>query len=244
MPVNDLLHRTGLPIVQTDDSFRYTLDSLLLAYFTPLTPTDQMIVDLCSGNAPIPLYLSLRTKAHIDAVDHHNPAKSNADASIRLNQLETQVTYHLLDARTCYKTLGHDVYDVVTCNPPYFSASQHQIISKEPLQASARHEVSITLEDVIVAGKRLLKNKGLLSLIHRTERLDELLELCKKHRMVVKTLRFVHPQANEPANVVLITIKKGAKQGGLQVLPPVITLDEFHENSEQIKAIYDGRFVL
>ena len=244
MPVNDLLHRTGLPIVQSDDSFRYTLDSLLLAYFTPVTKADTKVIDLCSGNAPIPLYLSLRTNAHIDAVDHHNAAKINAEASIRLNQLEDQITYHLLDARTCYQTLGHDVYDVVTCNPPYFSAEQHKIVSKEPLQASARHEVSITLEDVIVAGKRLLKNKGILSLIHRTERLEELLQLCIKHQMVVKTLRFVHPQASEPANVVLVTIKKGAKPGGLQVLPPVITLDEFHETSEQIKAIYDGRFVL
>ncbi len=244
MLVNDLLHRNGLPIVQSDDSFRYTLDSLLLAYYTPLAPSATKIIDLCSGNAPIPLYLSLRTAAQIDAVDHHNPAKINGEASIRLNQLEDQITYHLLDATTCYKTLGHDVYDVVTCNPPYFSSSQHQIKSKIPLQASARHEVSITLEDVIVAGKRLLKNKGLLSLIHRTERLDELLQLCIKHQMVVKTMRFVHSQATEPANVVLVTIKKGAKSGSLQVLPPVITLDEFHQNSEQIKAIYDGRFVL
>lgn len=244
MPVNDLLHRTGLPIVQSDDSFRYTLDSLLLAYFTPITPTDVKIVDLCSGNAPIPLYLSLRTKALIDAVDDHSPSKINADESIRLNQLADQITYHLLDARTCYKTLGHDVYDVVTCNPPYFSASQHQIISKTPLQAAARHEMSITLEDVIVASKRLLRNKGMLSLIHRTERLEELLQLCVKHRMVVKTLRFVHPQLSELANVVLVTIKKGAKPGGLQILPPVITLDEFYENSDQIQAIYDGRFVL
>ena len=244
MLVNDLLHRTGLPIVQSDDSFRYTLDSLLLAYFTPLTPVVSKIVDLCTGNAPIPLYLSLRTTAHIDAVDNHEPAKLNADASIRMNQLDHQITVHLDDVRTCYKTLGNDVYDVVICNPPYFSFAQHQVASKEPLQAAARHEVSITLEDVIVAGKRLLKNKGILSLIHCTDRLDELLQLCATHRMVVKTLRFVHPQATEPASVVLVTIKKGAKSGGLQILPPVITMDEFHQITEQIKAIYDGRFMV
>ena len=244
MLVNDLLHRTGLPIVQSDDSFRYTLDSLLLAYFTPLTPTDALIVDLCSGNAPIPLYLSLRTKALIDAVDHHVPAKQNAQASITLNHLDQQITYHLLDVKTAYQTLGSDRFDVVTCNPPYFSSTQHRAMSKEPLQALARHEVSITLEDVLIAGKRLLKNKGILSLIHRTERLDELIHLCDKHRLVLKTIRFVHPQASEPANVMLVTIKKGARPGGLQILAPVITLDENHEYTEQIKAIYDGKFVL
>jgi len=242
--VHDVLHAKGLPIVQSDDSFRYSLDSLLLAYFTPLTKSAKRIVDLCSGNAPIPLYLSLRTSAHIDAVDHHSPAFDNATASIRMNQKEAQITPHLLDVKDCYKTLGHDCYDVVTCNPPYFSTAKPSVVSKSIPQASARHETTLKLEDVLIAAKRLLKNKGVLSLIHRVERLDELLGLCQQHHLVVKSLRFVHSFIDQPANVVLVTIKKGALRGGLSILPPVITFDENREYSPQIKAIYDAQFML
>jgi tRNA1(Val) A37 N6-methylase TrmN6 len=242
--VHDVLHTKGLPIVQSDDSFRYSLDSLLLAYFTPLTKSDKRIVDLCSGNAPIPLYLSLRTSAHIDAVDHHLPAFDNATASIQLNHKDTQITPHLLDVKDCYKTLGHDCYDVVTCNPPYFSTAKPSVVSKSMAQASARHETTLTLEEVLIAAKRLLKNKGVLSMIHRVERLEELFLLSHQHHLVVKTLRFVHSFKDQPANVVLVTIKKGALSGGLSILPPVITFDENKEYTPQIKAIYDAQFML
>jgi len=242
--VHDVLHSKGLPIVQSDDSFRYSLDSLLLAYFTPLTKSDKRIVDLCSGNAPIPLYLSLRTSARIDAVDHHLPAFDNATASIQLNHKETQITPHLLDVKECYKTLGHDCYDVVTCNPPYFSTAKPSVVSKSMAQASARHETTLTLEEVLIAAKRLLKNKGVLSMIHRVERLEELFLLSQQHHLVVKTLRFVHSFKDQPANVVLVTIKKGALSGGLSILPPVITFDENKEYTPQIKAIYDAQFML
>ena len=244
MLVHDVLHSKGLPIVQSDDSFRYSLDSLLLAYFTPLTKSDKRIVDLCSGNAPIPLYLSLRTTAKMEAVDHHRPAFDNATASIKMNHKEHQITAHLLDVKTCYQSIGHDCYDVVTCNPPYFSTAKPSVVSKSNAQASARHETTLTLEDVLIAAKRLLKNKGVLSIIHRVERLEELFLLSQQHHLVVKSLRFVHSFQNQPANVVLVTIKKGALGGGLTILPPVITFDENKEYSPQIKAIYDAQFML
>jgi len=242
--VQDVLHSKGLPIVQSDDSFRYSLDSLLLAYYTPLTKSDKRIVDLCSGNVPIPLYLSLRTTANIDAVDHHRPAYENAIQSIRMNQKENQITPHLLDVKECYQTLGHDCYDVVTCNPPYFSTAKPSVVSQSTTQASARHETTLTLEDVLIAAKRLLKNKGVLSMVHRVERLDELFSLCQQHRLVVKTLRFVHSFQNQPANIVLVTIKKGASSGGLSIQAPVITFAENKEYSPQIKAIYDAQFMV
>lgn len=244
MPVHDVLHTKGLPIVQSDDSFRYSLDSLLLAYFTPLTPSTKRIVDLCSGNAPIPLYLSLRTTAVIDAVDHHNGAYHNAVESIAMNHKEHQITPHLLDVKTCYVTLGHDLYDLVTCNPPYFSTEKPSVVSTSATQASARHETTLTLEDVLVAAKRLLKNKGTLSLIHRVERLDDLFAQCVNHHLVVKTLRFVHSFADQPANVVLVTIKKGAQRGGLQILPPVVTFTKPNEYSPQIEAVYAAQFMV
>ena len=244
MLVHDVLHTKGLPIVQSDDSFRYSLDSLLLAYFTPLTPRVKTIVDLCSGNAPIPLYMSLRTTATIDAVDHHERSFHNATTSIAMNHKEHQITPYLLDVKVCYLTLGHDKYDLVTCNPPYFSTVKPTVVSASTMQASARHETTLTLDDVLVAAKRLLKNKGTLSLIHRVERLDDLFTECAKHRLVVKTLRFVHSFQDQPANVVLVTIKKGAQRGGLQILSPVITYDNPNEYSSQIQAIYAAQFMV
>ena len=66
--LNELLGRPLLKIYQDSDIFNFSLDSMLLASFASVGKRCKSIVDLCSGNAPIPLYLSLRTeigRAHV-----------------------------------------------------------------------------------------------------------------------------------------------------------------------------------
>ena len=238
MAIHDLLHYKRLSIQQTPNTFHFSLDSLLLAYYAPISNTTKTIIDLCSGNAPVPLFLSLRTTAHITGVELQEEAVDNANASIAMNQLEDQISMIHQDVRGIYRTIGHDVADLVTVNPPYYSTAKPSLISKKTEQAQARHEVSLSLEDVFVEALKLLKNKGQLCIIQRVERLPELIHLCEKTRLVATSIRFVHPFVDQPANVVILVAKKGVKPGSLAVLPPVITHEADGTYTPQINAMY------
>jgi tRNA1Val (adenine37-N6)-methyltransferase len=238
LAIHDLLHYKRLSIQQTPSTFHFSLDSLLLAYYAPISPSTSSIVDLCSGNAPIPLFLSLRTNANIVGVELQPQSVENANASIVMNQLQHQITMVQADVRGVYQSIGHDRFDLVTVNPPYYSTQNPLNVSKIPAQALARHEVEMTLADVFMEASKLLKNKGLLCIIQRVERLNDLLLLCEKTKLVAKSIRFVHPFLDAPANVVILTAKKGSKPGSLEVLPPVITHQSDGTYTPQIKAMY------
>jgi tRNA1Val (adenine37-N6)-methyltransferase len=238
LAIHDLLHYQGLSIQQTPNTFHFSLDSLLLAYYAPVASTTKHIIDLCSGNAPVPLFLSLKTKATIIGIELQSEAYNNAVASVAMNQKEEQITMFQADVKGVYKTIGHDRFDLVTVNPPYYATINLELVSKTQTQALARHEISLTLEDVFNEAAKLLKNKGLLCIIQRVERLNEMLELCTQTNLVPKSLRFVHPFIHESANVVLLIAKKGAKPGSLEVLPPVITHEADGSYTTQINAIY------
>jgi len=238
LAIHDLLHYKRLLIQQTPSTFHFSLDSLLLAYYAPISPSTVKIVDLCSGNAPIPLFLTLRTNADIVGVELQAESVANANASIVMNQLQHQISIVQADVRGIYKTIGHDLFDLVTVNPPYYATKDPLLVSKIPAQALARHEVTLTLEDVFIEATRLLKNKGQFCIIQRVERLNDMLLLCEKTKLVAKSIRFVHPFIDEPANVVILTAKKGAKPGSLEVLAPVITHLADGTYTPQINAMY------
>ena len=66
---NRLLNFGEMIIYQDDECLRFSLDSVLLANFVTIKQTDKMIIDLCSGNAPIPMLMSMRTKAKIFGIE-------------------------------------------------------------------------------------------------------------------------------------------------------------------------------
>ncbi|RXD25148.1 DUF890 domain-containing protein, partial [Acinetobacter baumannii] len=78
------------------------------------------IVDLCTGNAPVPLFLSLRSKAHITGVEIQDMSYDLATRNVAVNGLENRITIVKGDLKGIHEQLGKYAHDVVTCNPPYF----------------------------------------------------------------------------------------------------------------------------
>ena len=111
-------------------------------------------------------------------------------------------------------------FDVVLSNPPYFKYSNQSNINDDIHKTIARHEKTITLEQLIDVASYLLKNHGIFALVHRTERLVEIIELCKKKQIFIKRIQFVYPKRETESNLVLI---EGIKNGrnGLKVLQPL-----------------------
>lgn len=235
---NELLGRSLLKIYQDSDAFQFSLDSMLLADFVTITARTKRICDLCCGNAPIPLYMSLRTKALITGVEIQKESYDLAIRSILENHLENQI--HMLheNAIGISEKIGKNKYEVVTCNPPFFRVGSHQI-NPNDRKAIARHEITATLEDFIKEAQLLLNTKGRFAMVHRPERLTEILDLLRQYHIEPKRLRFVYPKLGSQCNHILIEGIKDGSAGGLVVLPPLIVYHDDDKWTKEVLKIYN-----
>ena len=177
---NKLLNYSNAYIYQDTEYFKMSLDSLLLAKFVTINMRDKNIIDLATGNAPIPMLLTYRTKAHICGVEIQEEVYNLANLSIKKNKMTQQISLINEDVNNITDYFKPDTFDVVTCNPPYFKTNNTLFENNNIIKASARHEKLLTLEDILRVSKYLLKNNGRLAMVHRTERLMEILFLRKK----------------------------------------------------------------
>lgn len=233
---NELLGRELIKIYQDTEAFNFSIDSMLLADFVSITKRVNRICDLCSGNAPIPLYLSLRCKANIVGVEVQKESYDLAIKSIKENNLENQIEMKLANLIDVHKELGK--FDVVTCNPPFFKIGDNQI-NPNDRKAIARHEVLATLDDIVNEASLLLNSKGKLAMVHRPDRLVEILEAFKKYNIEPKRLQFIYPKMNKECNHILIEGIKDGSKDGLRVLPPLYVYNEDNKWTDQILKIYN-----
>ena len=179
------------------------------------------IIDFCTGNAPIPMILSTLTDSNIIGVELQKEIYNLAVQSVKINNLEDRITLlnmNVLDIFNVYET---DSFDLITCNPPYFRVNEFSNLNNNMIKSIARHEIEIKLEDICRISKKLLKNNGSLVLVHRTNRLSEIINMLLKYNLQPKRIRFLYPKELENSNLVLIDARKNGNIG-LKVLPPLI----------------------
>ena len=234
---NRLLNFDDMIIYQDNDYFLFSLDSVLLANFVSLKLTDKLVIDLCSGNAPVPMLMSFRTKARIFGVEVQKYIYDMGVKSIDENGLNKQIELIHDDVMNIDNLFEAETFDVVTCNPPYFKYQASSLINENSGKAIARHEVKIKLVDIISKARYLLKSGGTLAIVHRPERLIEIIDLMRKNGIEPKKMRLVYPKMNKEANMVLI---EGVKNGklGLKILSPLIVHKENGEYVKEIKEMF------
>ena len=238
--VNDLLGYEGLKIIQRPDMFNFSLDSTILAYYVSINKTTKKIIDLGCGNGYIPIFLSLRTNALIHGVEIQEESYDLATRSVALNNLNNQINIYLGDMKEIHKHLGVAQYDVVTSNPPYFIYKEESLINANDYLTIARHEVKVTLDEVVHSANVLLKDGGTFAMVHRVERLMDILESFRKNKIEPKRILFVYPKTtSEEALVVFIEGKKSNKKGGLKILPPLYVYNEENKYTDKILKIFN-----
>ncbi len=238
--INDLLGYEGLKIIQRPDIFNFSLDSTLLASFVTINKSDKKIIDLGTGNAPIPLFLTLRTKAKIFGVELQTEIYDLAKRSVKLNNLEEQIEIINADARKIHQSLGVSTFDIVTVNPPYFPYQESSNINKNDYLTIARHEVYFNLDEVLQTSRRLLKDGGRLAMVHRAERMMDILETFRKYQIEPKRIRFVYPKQNSTeALAILIEGIMNGKKGSLKVLKPLYVYNNKGKYTTEILKIFN-----
>lgn len=235
--LNDLLAYKDLKIYQNTDMFSFSLDSVLLARFVKINKNVKQILDIGTGNAPIPLILSTKTKANITGVEIQKDVYDLALKSVIYNNLQDRINVLNGDINEQVKNWHTEMFDIITCNPPFFKVTQNVTLNESEYKKYARHELYLNLEQIVKISKKLLKNNGSLNIVHRPERFVEIISLMKANGIEPKRVKFIYPKKSENANIVLI---EGVKMGkpGIIVEPSLIAHNEDGSYTKEIQKLF------
>ena len=231
--INDLIGYKNLRIIQNSEWFSFSLDSVLLPRFVTINKDTKDILDIGTVNAPIPLILSTRTKCNIFGIEIQKDIYDLAQESIKINHLQDQIQLINDDVHNIGQYFKYGFFDVIVSNPPYFKLQEKSKINEDIHKTIARHELKIDLEEIIEISSMYLKNGGLLAIVHRSDRLIELISLFKKYKIEPKKIQLIYPKLGEESNIVLIEGKKGGNPG-MKIMPSIIVHNHDGTYSEEV----------
>lgn len=209
-----------LKIYQNSSYFSFSLDSIILANYVNIRLRDKNIVDFCTGNGVIPLIISNRTKNNIVGVEIQEKLAELATKSVDYNKLDDRITIVNEDVNE-FSSRHLNGFDLVLCNPPYFKVEDKSSFNESYEKMIARHEITFNLEDLCKCCKKVLKDNGNLYIVHRSDRLIDIIETLRKHNLEPKRIRFVYENVSKESTLVLVEAQKCGSVG-LKVDSPII----------------------
>ncbi len=202
------LQYNGLQIIQSDSQYRFTTDAVLLANFVR-DLSGKTCVDLGTGSAVVAVLVAAKKNPkHVYAVELQPQLADMARRTVAYNNLTDKITVLCEDMRQCRKDIGS--VECVVCNPPYRRAGsgEKQLASHIAL---CRHEVAITLKEVIETASGLLNTGGAFYMVHQMSRLAEIICLCRDSAMNVKQVLPVCSRKGHDPNLVLVRAVRSGK---------------------------------
>ena len=234
----DDLQLNGLKIIQNKNWFCFGIDAVLLSDFAKQIKSGETVVDLCTGNGIIPILLSGKTQASkIYGVEIQKEVALLANRNVEYNNLNSRVEIINRDLNNLKDVILSGSVDSVTVNPPYKKKGSG-IINDLDTKTISRHEISCTLEDIIRESARMLKSGGSLYMIHRVERLVDILSCMRDEKIEPKRLKFIHPKMNETPNLVLVEGKRSGRPF-LKVESPLYVYNTDGTYTNEIYNIYN-----
>ena len=232
----DDLELCGLQIIQDPNRFCFGMDAVLLSGFAEAQDGDK-VLDLGTGNGIIPILMSAKTKAaHLTGLEIQTDSADIARRSVALNGLEDRidiVTGDIKEAALIFKAAS---FDVITSNPPYMIA-EHGMQGTNEAKIIARHEVMVSLDEVVTAAAKLVRTGGSFFMVHRPFRLPEIIRTLSDHDLEPKRMRLVYPYVDREPNMVLIQAVRGGRPR-MSVEKPLIIYERQGVYSEEMVRDY------
>ena len=231
----DDLMRSGRVIIQNENEFCFSMDSVLIAHF-PKFKKNARVIDLGTGTGVIPLLIADEVK-EICAVELNSQMADLARRNVELNGLSEKIFVMEGDYRKHREIFKAESFDAAIANPPYTPITNGEA-NKISGIARARHEFTATLEDVVTAARYVLKFHGAFYMIHLASRLCEIVDALHRHQMEMKRLRMIQPKVGRDANLIMLEAVVGANVGNLKILPPLIVHNDDGSYTDEIYKIY------
>ena len=234
----DDLEFKNLKVIQNKNGFCFGMDAVLLSDFAKNIKRNAKVLDLGTGTGIIPILLCGKTELKkVIGVEIQEEVAKMAKKSILLNGLEGRFEILNCNIKELNKIYKKQTFDVIVTNPPY-KKQDSGIVNENEKKVISRHEITANLEDFIKIAKDLLKDKGELYMVHRPERLVDILELMRKYRIEPKLLKMVCPNKNKEPNLVLIKGVKNAKPF-LKIEKNLYVYDTENKYTKEILEIYN-----
>ena len=218
----------NLKIIQNKKWFCFGMDSILLSDFAKNIKPESTVVDLGAGTGIISILLSGKTKAKkIICVEKQKEMSELISKNIKINNLNLENIFK------------QKKVDAIVTNPPY-KEKKTGIENSNKQKFISKVETTASLEDFIKVSKQILKDKGQFFMVHRPERLIDIISIMRKNKIEPKRIRFVYSHMNKKENAKLVLIEgiKNAKPF-LKVENNIYVYDENGEYTEQINKIYN-----
>ncbi|MFA7637076.1 MAG: tRNA1(Val) (adenine(37)-N6)-methyltransferase [Monoglobales bacterium] len=214
--IDDL--QNGYRIIQDTDTFCFGTDAVLLSDFATVK-NGERVIDLCCGNGIIPLLLFAKYKpSHVTGIEIQEVSANLAKRTMQLNNLQDKTTIICDNLKNAKRFIEKPV-DVVTCNPPYTEWGSGYVNDCDS-KMIARHEIFCQLNDIFKSVSEILKFGGRFYMVHKSERLAEIISIAKSFKLEPKELQFLHGSVDKNSKLMLISFLNG---GGSQmtVYPPI-----------------------
>ena len=232
----DSLQRNGYDIIQHPGRFCFGMDAVLLSAFAQVKEGEK-VLDLCTGTGVLPILMEAKTRGeHFTGIEIQPESADMAKRSVIYNHLEEKIDIICGDLREAEAYFAAASFDVITCNPPYRPVN-HGIVNPSDSKAIARHEITCTLSDVLDAAKKLLRSGGRFYMVHRPERLAEILKKMSESGIEPKSLRVVYPTSEKEPSMILVEGRRGGKSG-MKVLKPLIIFDADGKYTKEVASVY------
>ncbi len=218
----------GVRLYQRAGGYRFSVDSVLLAGFARLSRSVKMVADLGAGSGVVGLVLATRCPwVSVLLVEIQEGLSSLAERNIVLNRLQDRVAVLRADVSSVAFEGDRNLlegFDAVVSNPPFRRPGTGRV-SPCGERAVARHEIRLSLKDLLRTSSALLKTRGRFYMIHHPSRFSEAVCTMRDFHLEPKRVRFVHPDGSSEATMVLIEAVKG---GGteLKVERPLFVYEE------------------
>lgn len=205
----DDLQFNNLYIIQSSDEYSFTSDAIALANYVHVSNYGR-VVDLCSGSGVIGILVNAKNRVKdVTLVEIQAGLADMSARSIEYNKLQNFTVVNK-ELQGIHKIIGENTFDVVVCNPPYRILDDKQKINEKENIAIARHEVKVTLEEIIAEASRLLKFGGNFYIVNQEDRLVDMLTYLRKYKLEPKEMKVL---LNKKGNMVMLKAKKGGKCG-------------------------------
>lgn len=230
----------GVRLYQRMEGYRFSIDSVLLAGFAGCSKGVKKVADLGAGSGVVGLILAMRYPwTEVLLIEIQEGLSALAQRNVELNQLGQRVQVLKADVSSVLHNNYPDLiegFDAVVSNPPFRKPGTGRI-SPYGERAIARHEIKLTLTDLIRTSSVLLKNRGRFFMVYHPCRFSEVIYAMKEFLLEPKRVRFVHPDNNSEATMVLIEAVKG---GGveLKVETPLFVYEKDGLYTEEMAAFY------
>lgn len=235
--IDDLQYK-NLKIIQNEMGFCFGIDSVLLSDFAKKIKRNAKVIDLGTGTGIIPILLCGKTELkRIVGVEVQEEVFDLANRNIKLNNLENKFEVINENIKNLKNIYEYGSFDVVVTNPPY-KKENTGIKNLNNKKLISRHEITANLEDFVEISKYLLKDRGRIYMVHRPDRLVDILFLMRKNKLEPKKIKFVYSNVNTEPKLVLIEAVKNAKPF-LQIEKNLYIYNENGEYTDEILKIYN-----